>query len=477
MRMPRFTIRLKCSGCGTIISPRDPLPFRCPKAGETGDVDHVLRRVVDMDLSSGDDATTLFQADGANPFRRYRPLLYAYQAARSAGFSDEDYLTLVDELDAAVERVDGRGFRVTPFSRSPALEQALGLTPEGALWVKNETGNVSGSHKARHLMGIMLWMRVMEKLGAVEEVSNNRFAIASCGNAALAAAVVARASAVPLDVFVPPDADPAVLARLRQMGAHLTMCDRRAGETGDPCYLRFREAIGAGALPFSVQGPDNGLTLEGGLTLGYELISGLLAEDEKLDRLFIQVGGGALASSCVQALEEARQLGVIDRLPRVHAVQTEGGSPLTRAYERVAAHVLKLANRSSSSRPALRGLAEEVQHAGGDFIEKALTHAANHRSEFMWPWETAPRSIATGILDDETYDWLAVVRAMLVTGGFPVIATERNLRKANDLARDATQISVDPTGTAGLAGWMTWAEDDIAARREHAAVLFTGIIR
>jgi hypothetical protein len=30
--------------------------------------------------------------------------------------------------------------------------------------------------------------------------------------------------------------------------------------------------------------------------------------------------------------------------------------------------------------------------------------------------------VATGILDDETYDWRAVVEGMLTTGGRPLVA-------------------------------------------------------
>ena len=47
-----------------------------------------------------------------------------------------------------------------------------------------------------------------------------------------------------------------------------------------------------------------------------------------------------------------------------------------------------------------------------------------HRSAFMRLWVGEPRSVAGGIVDDETYDWFAVVRAMLRTGGFPVVADE-----------------------------------------------------
>ena len=63
-----------------------------------------------------------------------------------------------------------------------------------------------------------------------------------------------------------------------------------------------------------------------------------------------------------------------------------------------------------------------------------------------------PQSIAHGILDDETYDWLAVVEGMLATGGAPVVVDEETLARRTTLAREATGIDVDPTGSAGLAG-------------------------
>ena len=40
---------------------------------------------------------------------------------------------------------------------------------------------------------------------------------------------------------------------------------------GDPAMLRFREAVAAGAIPFTVQGPENALALDGGRTLGWEI--------------------------------------------------------------------------------------------------------------------------------------------------------------------------------------------------------------
>jgi threonine synthase len=95
----------------------------------------------------------------------------------------------------------------------------------------------------------------------------------------------------------------------------------------------------------------------------------------------------------------------------------------------------------------------------------------------MWPWETAPHSIAHGILDDETYDWLAVVEAMLLTRGRPVVVSDDELEKANALAVETTGIQVDPTGSAGLAGLVHLRREGVIGPGESVAVLFTGVIR
>ena len=97
--------------------------------------------------------------------------------------SDEDHVHLVQQLDKAVAAVDGHGFAQTPLSISDALSEALGCS----VWVKDETGNVSGSHKARHLMGLMIHLLVAEQTG-LASTEDRELAIASCGNAALAAA-------------------------------------------------------------------------------------------------------------------------------------------------------------------------------------------------------------------------------------------------------------------------------------------------
>jgi threonine synthase len=437
-----------CAGCGAEPDPRDPIPFRCPNAAAGGDVDHVLRRELDA------SALRFPAGDGEpNPFVRYRTLLHAYHVARRGGLTDGEFCSLVRRLDAAVEEVDGHGFVATPFARSDELSVRLGFSAEGGVWVKDETGNVAGSHKGRHLFGVLVWLEVAERVGLADPSRRPELAIASCGNAALAAAVVAAAGGRRLRVFVPHDADPSVLGRLRQLGAHVSRCRRSAGLTGDPTYRRLREAVAAGAIPFTCQGNLNGLAVEGGETLGYELVSDLAAAETTLDRLVVQVGGGALASACIESFRDAVRLGALGASPRVDTVQTAGAWPLRRAFEAVAARV----------------------DGGGPAA--ALRYAARHRSEFMWPWEREPRSIAHGILDDETYDWLAVVEGMLATGGRPLVVGEERLAGANAIAQAATGVPVDPTGSAGLAGLIALRAAGEVADGERVAVLFTGVDR
>src|SRR5579862_4497060 len=218
---------IRCTACAYVAGPDDPYPFRCRGAGK-GDADHVLTR-------SLSPAGSRFPAGGeANPYLRYRTLMHSHHTATARGMPDAGYVDLVGSLDESVAAVAGRGFRATPFFRSRELSQALGFSADGGVWVKDETGNVSGSHKGRHLMGVLIHLAVMEECGLLDAANRRELAIASCGNAALAAAVLARAGGWRLTVFVPPEANAGVVDQLRGLGASVVTCPRGPGEPGDP---------------------------------------------------------------------------------------------------------------------------------------------------------------------------------------------------------------------------------------------------
>ena len=372
----------------------------------------------------------------SNPFLLYRQLLWSWHRWTAANLSDDDFVAMTHALDDSVKEVAGTGF-VTTLAR---WDDSLGAVSQAPVFAKDETGNVGGSHKARHLMGLLLHL-------AVDAVANDvRLAISSCGNAALGAATVARAANRPIDVFIPTWADPKVVSVLDNLEATIHVCERRSGESGDPCMLRFQEAVEGGALPFGVQATENLWTLDGGRTIGWELADQLGADS--VDHVLVQVGGGALLTSCAIGLLEGAALGPLERVPRVWAVQAQQCAPFEKAWSQI---------------PAAAS------------VDERLSLAEQHAEQLMTPWPD-PSSAATGILDDVTYDWLGVARALLLTGGSSVVAGEDDIESANQRVR-AAGYNADHTGSAGYAGLLAALHQGTISPTDTSAVLITGIRR
>ena len=153
----------------------------------------------------------------------------------------------------------------------------------------------------------------------------------------------------------------------------------------------------------------------------------------------MQVGGGAFAA-CVGATGPAR---------RFHAVQAEGCAPLATAWQRAIAEV----------------------------TDPVTELVAPLWSELMTPWPD-PHSLADGILDDETYDWLGVfeaigarsVEAVMLRSSPPRPTSWRRTHLAGSAGFD-----VSPTGSAGLAGLL--AVVDAVGPTERVAVVMSGVAR
>jgi threonine dehydratase len=405
------------------------LSWKCPLATET-DTHHVLHF---------ENTVEPFRpTDDENPYLAFRKYLAVDSFGAAIGLSEDERIRIITEANAAVAAVAGTGFLRTPLYRSVELSDALGFTAKGGVWIKDETHNVAGSHKARHLFTELLHLLFAEAAGVAPWTSSTRppLAIASCGNAAIAASTLAAAVQWPIYVHVPPAATSEVLVALASLDADVRVCPRLPDDAaGDPCVLRFREAVAVGAIAFGVQGTENAWCLDGGRTIGWEMTEEL---GHLMDRIFIQVGGGAFAA-CVGA--SLRSAGVH---PRLHAVQTEGCAPLARAWEKALA-------------------------TGG------ARNAGPRWNECMWPWETTPVSIADGILDDETYDWIGVLDAMADTGGAPVVVSEQHVQQAYDWVHSLTSVNVSATGVAGLAGLIAMRSD--IANDERVVVVMSGVER
>jgi threonine synthase len=404
-------VGLRCAVCAATLDIGTPLAWKCPNAS-LADPHHVLHFV-----EGGHPAELL---DSDHPFVRYGPRLAWWQSARAHGMTASACAALTDQVLGAV----AAEFAVTPFDRSEALTAAVGAE----VWAKDETGNVAGSHKARHLATILLHLRAAETLGLLPR-GRAPLAIASCGNAAIAAATLAASADWPLDVFVPTWMSDPVGVALEALGARVHRCARRADDPpGDPAVLRFREAVAAGSIPFSVQGPENAYCLDGGRTLGWELADQAAAAGAQLTAIYVQVGGGALAACTGQALGPSVALRV---------VQAAGAAPFDAALRRSA----------------------------------AFARPEQHWSDVMRAWHE-PHSLADGIVDDETYDWIAVRDVVLASGGRSIVAPEPEIVGAHSLAVHAG-FTVSATGSAGLAGVLADAERGPGP----IAVIMSGVAR
>ena len=165
-----------------------------------------------------------------------------------------------------------------------------------------------------------------------------------------------------------------------------------------------------------------------------------------IDHLVVQVGGGALASSCVQAFAEARALGVL----RAHAAlphRPDRGRSSARARLRQGA---RAAARLAERRRGRLGAARRRRRGG---------------ARYMWPWEHEPKSIADG--DPRRRDLRlagGACGACSPPGGSPSSSARSGSLEAHELGHKAG-FDVEPTGTAGLAGLVDLLAAGVGATR------------
>jgi threonine synthase len=503
--------RLYCPACQ---SWHDPLTgiLACPGArsgqkhgqvsGRENTQEHALIPVADPELFST-SAQALHTDDGLQPFAAFAPGFVFASVRKQTQYQD-----LLHGITQRLEYLEQEHLRATPLLRSPELASALGHA--GQVWIKDETGAITGSHKIRHLLATMFYLEGLRHARGTDE--KPPLAISSCGNAALAAAAAARAGGYTLRTFVPDNVHPLVEDMLRQRGAIVhKQCRMPGAPPGDPCYLAFRQAIERGHIPFSCSGADNWTNIEGGQTLGLELVLQCRAWNARLDHVIVQAGGGALGRSLVRALTMMQRAGMLSAMPRVHICQTEAGFPFVRAYllalREVAADAglpfdLDIPTPGSLSGPDARtGYAarrnkalRDFESRGQDQIGAVAAYLSEHfksqsvrdwtgnlprrKHDFMWPWDgIAPASLADGILDDETYDWYELLLGVLRSGGQAVIATEADIVRAKDLADQHTTIPVSATGAAGLAGLLALRRHGAIAASTNVGLLFTGLAR
>lgn len=289
----------------------------------------------------------------------------------------------------------------TPLERAPALAEAVGV-PD--LYLKREDLHEYGSHKGRSIPAMIDFYIA---------AGDRRFALSSSGNAGLAAALyVAELDARPeraddpisLDVYVGGRAAPNKLEKLRRAAETA----RTGVGSADAIRVLVKErplqalAQAAAEGARSLRQSTDDAALAGYASLARELDDAL----PKGGAIFVAASSGTTAQAL--AAHMAERADVKKRPIQIHIVQTSGCHPLADAFD-----------------------------------------------SYDGPDES---SIADAIVDKIAQRKAALTPLIRATGGRGWVATNDEIRAAQELASARAGIELSPNGALAIAGAMKAAE-------------------
>lgn len=213
--------------------------------------------------------------------------------------------------DSAVSHPEGN----TPLLARHAIARFTGLEQ---LLLKHEGHNPTGSFKDR---GMTVAVTQAVRTGA------RAVACASTGNTSASLAAYAAHAGLPALVFVP--AGNVALGKMAQAlayGARTLLVD---GDFDD--CLRLVQQAGD-ELGIYLVNSINPFRIEGQKTIVLEMLQQL--HWQAPDWIVVPAGNLGNVSAFGKALREARAWGLIDRVPRIAAVQAAGAAPFAAAFDR-----------------------------------------------------------------------------------------------------------------------------------------------
>jgi threonine synthase len=202
----------------------------------------------------------------------------------------------------------------TPLVFAAKVGRMIGMDE---VWFKCEHLNPSGSFKDRSAVVGAAWAREQRCPGVI---------CASSGNAAGAAATYAARAGLPAYLVVSARTPASKLSAANRHGARTF---RVAGDFSR-AFAAAREAAGEVGLANLTTTYVNCYACEGNKSVAYELYEQM---EQVPDWVVVPVGSGPLLYGVWKGFEELKRFGLVDRTPRLMAVQPEGCAPIVRAFE------------------------------------------------------------------------------------------------------------------------------------------------
>ena len=220
-------------------------------------------------------------------------------------------LVLPSAVAVAVSHPEGN----TPLLSRSALSAWTGID---GLRLKHEGHNPTGSFKDR---GMTVAMTQAKRIGA------RAVACASTGNTSASLAAYAAHAGIPAFALVPDgQVTTGKLAQTLAYGARTLLVD---GDF-DTCLRLLQEA--SAELGVYLLNSINPFRLEGQKTIVFELLQQL--EWQAPDWIVLPAGNLGNTAAFGKAIDEAIAWGLIDRRPRLAAVQAAGAAPFAAAFAR-----------------------------------------------------------------------------------------------------------------------------------------------
>jgi threonine synthase len=277
--------------------------------------------------------------------------------------------------------------------------------------IKHEGMNPTGSFKDR---GMTVAMSQAKRAGA------RAVACASTGNTSASLAAYAALAGLPGVVLIP--AGKVSTGKLAQTMAHGATTLSVRGDF-DACLTLLREA--SDALGVYVVNSVNPFRLAGQQTIVFEMLQQL--EWKAPDWIVLPAGNLGNTSAFGAALEAARAIGLIDRLPRLAAIQASGAAPFAAA-----------------------------------FADGFRSHPTVH-----------PETIATAIRIGAPASWDRAVKAIRGTNGFVTAVTDGEILEAKRTV-DEAGIGCEPASAASIAGVRQLAARGIIGKKDSVVAVLTG---
>ncbi len=182
------------------------------------------------------------------------------------------------------------------------------------VWIKQDQLFSSGSYKDR---GASVLMSKAKELGVKKVVQD------SSGNAGCAIAMYAALSNIECDIYVPFETGEKKLAQITSYGAKIHKIPGTREDTAEATFKAAKKNYYASHCwnPFFFHGTK---------TFAYEVCEQL--NWKAPDALVLPVGNGTLVIGCYIGFTELLNAGIISKIPKIIAVQSENCAPLFHAF-------------------------------------------------------------------------------------------------------------------------------------------------